>query len=436
MPTLAHREYLDVLPSEWEQVRLGDLGDVYAGSTPRRSEPKYWEGHIPWLTPSEVTGRTDKWVNKTDEYITDAGYQSTSVHLVPEGSLLVTTRATIGEVVIAGVPITTNQGFKNLVLGPDDDPLFYYYVLRFIADEMKRLASGSTFDEINKSDFTDIVVPRPNPSEQRRIADVLDTVDAAIQETDAVVEKQERVKTGLLQDLLTRGLDVDGRLRDPEREPEAFRETELGNLPKEWKVEHVGEISDVVRGSSPRPKGDPRYYGGPIGRLMGEDVTRDGKWVTPQIDSLTHEGAERSRPMKRGSLVLICSGNVGLPGLLAVDACIHDGFLGLKNIEEADVEFLYMWFLFVQQKMDAAATHGGVFTNLTTKILKETKIAIPPLKEQKQIVNTYEALRRQENTEQRYMRKLRSLKNGLMQDLLTGRVRVPEAEDRVDEVTA
>jgi type I restriction enzyme S subunit len=312
MPTLAHREYLDVLPSEWEQVRLGDLGDVYAGSTPRRSEPKYWEGHIPWLTPSEVTGRTDKWVNKTDEYITDAGYQSTSVHLVPEGSLLVTTRATIGEAVIAGVPITTNQGFKNLVLGPDDDPLFYYYVLRFVADEMKRLASGSTFDEINKSDFTDIVVPRPNPSEQRRIADVLDTVDAAIQETDAVVEKQEQVKTGLLQDLLTRGLDADGRLRDPEREPEAFRETELGRVPAKWDLVPLSEVSaHITKGATPTTYGfDWVDQGTPF---LRSEAVKDGRFEPVgirYIPEAAHEKMARSA-VQGGDLLMTITGNLG-----------------------------------------------------------------------------------------------------------------------------
>jgi type I restriction enzyme S subunit len=230
------------LPAEWDRVKIKELGELYAGSTPRRSEPSYWEGDIPWLTPSQVTGRSDKRVHKTEEYITQEGYESTSVHIVPPGSLLVTTRATIGEVAIAGVPMTTNQGFKNVVLKSGNDSLFYYYLLRFITDEMRRLSSGSTFDEISKSDFGEIIVPRPSPEQQRRIAEVLDTVDAAIQQTDAVIAKQQQVKTGLLQDLLTRGLDEQGCLRDPERHPEQFKDSPLGRIPKVWEVKAFGSV--------------------------------------------------------------------------------------------------------------------------------------------------------------------------------------------------
>jgi type I restriction enzyme S subunit len=435
MPTLAHREYLDVLPSEWEQVRLGDLGDVYAGSTPRRSEPKYWEGHIPWLTPSEVTGRTDKWVNKTDEYITDAGYQSTSVHLVPEGSLLVTTRATIGEAVIAGVPITTNQGFKNLVLGPDDDPLFYYYVLRFVADEMKRLASGSTFDEINKSDFTDIVVPRPNPSEQRRIADVLDTVDAAIQETDAVVEKQEQVKTGLLQDLLTRGLDADGRLRDPERQPEAFRETEVfGRTPVDWEIVRLRDHITLPSGQI-----DPR-----------KEPYRDWTLVAPNhIEEKTGRLLESETAAEQGAKsgkYVFREGNIVYSKIRPYlrKAYLADG----KGICSADMYPLRPGER-IRPRMLEAIILGEHFSRFAEKVsmrsgipkinraeLGEYETALPPLDEQKRIEEVLVEHDQNVGAERSYRGKLQQLKTGLMQDLLTGRIRVPEAQERVDEVIA
>jgi type I restriction enzyme S subunit len=433
MPTLAHREYLDVLPSEWEQVRLGDLGDVYAGSTPRRSEPKYWEGHIPWLTPSEVTGRTDKWVNKTDEYITDAGYQSTSVHLVPEGSLLVTTRATIGEAVIAGVPITTNQGFKNLVLGPDDDPLFYYYVLRFVADEMKRLASGSTFDEINKSDFTDIVVPRPNPSEQRRIADVLDTVDAAIQETDAVVEKQEQVKTGLLQDLLTRGLDADGRLRDPEREPEAFRETELGRLPFAWRVVPVGEVGQVVTGTTPKTSRS-EYYDGPIPFARPAEVGEQ-RHVQRTEKSLTKEGATQARMLPAEATLVTCIGNLGRVAQAGRPLATNQQINSIIPASEMSSDYVYYASHLLRRQMRAEA--GLQVVPIVNKSrFSSLLLPLPDFDEQRRIVAALDQQDETRESELEYRAKLQLLKTGLMQDLLTGRVRVPEAEDHVDEVIA
>lgn len=157
-------------------------------------------------------------------------------------------------------------------------------------------------------------------------------------------------------------------------------------MPSGWREIKLGDVTEIVRGSSPRPKGDPRYYGGTVPRLMVEDITRDGKYVTPKVDFLTEDGAKLSRPMKKGDLVVVCSGTVGVPSLLAVDACIHDGFLGFREIDKSiDKEFLYYLFLSLRNKFESSATHGGIFTNLTTTGVKELLFTLPPKNEQEKI---------------------------------------------------
>ena len=143
----------------------------------------------------------------------------------------------------------------------------------------------------------------------------------------------------------------------------------------------------VVRGSSPRPKEDSRYYGGPIPRLMVADITRDGMYSTPQIDTLTEEGATKSRPMKKGDVIITVSGNPGLPTILAADACIHDGFVGLRDIHESvGREYLY-WNLLSQHETNRLQSIGAVFKNLTTHQVKEFKIPLPPLEIQQAIAS-------------------------------------------------
>lgn len=154
----------------------------------------------------------------------------------------------------------------------------------------------------------------------------------------------------------------------------------------------LSDIAKIVRGSSPRPKGDPRYYGGGVPRLMTEDMNRDGKFVYPKIDTLTIEGAKKSRLIEKGTLVLICSGGpttVGKPSILGMDACIHDGIFALEELDESicKTEFLYYLLLKNQRAMNKNATHGGVFVNLTTDILKKMELDIPPLSEQDSILN-------------------------------------------------
>jgi len=204
-----------------------------------------------------------------------------------------------------------------------------------------------------------------------------------------------------------------------------FKDTEIGRIPEEWNVENLGSVTEIVRGASPRPKGDPQYYGGNVPRLMISDVTRDGKYVTPRTDFLTEEGARKSRPMNKGDLIISISGTVALPTFLAVDSCIHDGFMGFKKIDEnLNKDFLYYQILFLREKLTRSATDGGVYVNLTTDIVKEFSIIIPSLEEQKQIVLILSSVDEKINQYQYKKEKLQELKKGLMQKLLTGKIRV------------
>lgn len=148
----------------------------------------------------------------------------------------------------------------------------------------------------------------------------------------------------------------------------------------------LGELSTVVRGSSPRPKGDLRYYGGKVPRLMVADVTRDGMYVTPQIDSLTEEGALKSRPMLKGDFIIAVSGDPGEPCILTVDACIHDGFVGLRELNKELIyhPYLYHYFKYIKNKNKSQAV-GAIYKNLNTDQIKALKIPLPPLVTQQKI---------------------------------------------------
>ncbi|MEQ9302939.1 MAG: restriction endonuclease subunit S, partial [Marinoscillum sp.] len=154
----------------------------------------------------------------------------------------------------------------------------------------------------------------------------------------------------------------------------------------------LGKLAEIVRGSSPRPKGDSRYYGPGVPRLMVSDVTRDGMYVTPKIDSLTLEGAKKSRPMKKGDFVIAVSGDPGEPCILAVDACIHDGFVGLRNLckDRLNEQYLYQYFKYVKIKNQSQAV-GAIYKNLNTDQVKKLKIPLPPLLIQRKIAEVLDA---------------------------------------------
>ena len=216
--------------------------------------------------------------------------------------------------------------------------------------------------------------------------------------------------------------------------PEGYKQTEIGIIPIDWNIFKIGELAEVIRGASPRPKGDKRYYGGKVPRLMVEDVTRDGKYVTPIIDFLTDAGSKLSRPCKAGTLTLVCSGTVGVPSILAVDACIHDGFLGLVKLSPKVVtDYLYQFFLTQKEKFNNSATHGGVFTNLTTDGVREFYVALPPsVKEQTAIANALSDVDALISELEKIIAKKQAIKTATMQQLLTGKTRLPEFALRED----
>ena len=263
---------------------------------------------------------------------------------------------------------------KSKVIDPELFP-FFLHSDQFM-HRMVDISVGGLSPTINWGDLKHQEFLLPPKEQQAHLAELLWAMDEVIEKERAVLERLETFKLSFSKDLFL------GLKRYSNRHS-AFKQTSLGKIPNEWSVKEVGEVAKVIRGSSPRPKGDPRYYGGPIPRLMGEDVTRDGKYVTPKVDSLTVEGAKLSRPMKKGTLFMICSGNVGLTSFLEVDCCVHDGFIAFPELsKECDADFLYYTFNSQLHRLFQNATHGGVFTNLTTDIIKNFEIVIPPKEEQ------------------------------------------------------
>ena len=159
-----------------------------------------------------------------------------------------------------------------------------------------------------------------------------------------------------------------------------------------WNRVRIDDLCVLVRGSSPRPQGDPQYFGGPVPRLMVADITRDGMRVTPAIDTLTDEGAKKSRPMLAGSVVMAVSGNPGLPAILQVNACIHDGFVGFRDLDAQQLlpEYFY-YVLLANKESNKSQSVGAVFMNLTTEQIREFLIPVPDMPTQRAIVAEIEA---------------------------------------------
>lgn len=183
---------------EWEEMELGDIGEFIGGGTPSTSVPEYWNGNILWFTPSELKKRN---VNTSKRTITEEGLQNSSAKLLPKGTLLISTRATIGDVSIADVECTTNQGFQSLIVNKSEVNEFWYYWLLHHKSKLVRRSSGSTFLEIGKTEIVKVVVLRPEKIEQKKIADCLSSIDDLIAAQTDKIDLLKDHKKGLLQQL-------------------------------------------------------------------------------------------------------------------------------------------------------------------------------------------------------------------------------------------
>ena len=183
---------------DWEEKRLGEVASVVGGGTPDSAVENYWGGDVQWFTPSEIKM---KYLTKSARTISQSGLKKSSAKLLPVGTLLLSTRATVGDVGIATEECCTNQGFQSLVVNPENYNEFWYYWLVMNKRELLRRASGSTFLEIGKSEILKIKGLRPHPDEQQKIADFLSAVDTKIDLVTQELEQAKTFKKGLLQQM-------------------------------------------------------------------------------------------------------------------------------------------------------------------------------------------------------------------------------------------
>jgi type I restriction enzyme S subunit len=243
---------------EWKTKRLGDVADIQSGGTPSTTNSDFWNGGVAWCTPTDITAlQGRKYLSKTERTISDAGLCSSSAEVIPAKSIIMTTRATIGECAINTVPMTTNQGFKNLI-PLEVDGEFLYYLMTTQKERLIQLCAGSTFLEVGKKQLHrfEVRLP-PDVREQRVIASVFSDMDAEIEALERRRDKARQIRQGMMQQLLT------GRVRLVKAESIAEHADADTKVRKShsWAFNEAVVISTLTKhfGSEGFPLGRKRY---------------------------------------------------------------------------------------------------------------------------------------------------------------------------------
>lgn len=409
---------MGIIPSEWVVSPLKKLGTVFSGGTPDTKELNYWNGNILWCTPSDVTSLKTRHIKDTENKITKSGLDNSSAVLLPKGSVLVCTRATIGAAAISENEITTNQGFKNIVpiKGVDVDWLFYYITSNKY--RLLRLGCGSTFLEVAKKDFENFKVCVPPLPEQRKIAEVLSTWDRAIEKQTLLVEKLELRKKGLMQQLLT------GKKRLPGFSGVAWKKVKLDEVTTFLSNNSLSRDNlNTLRGSILNI-----HYGDVLIKLptivnvsladlpfINEELNIVSKDYVSEGDIIMADTAEDGTVGKACEVVNVGNNKV-VSGLHTI--LIH------PTIAFAPMFLGYYLNSKEYHKQILSIMQGIKVYSITKDALRKTNIKIPPLEEQNAIAEILSVCDKEITLAKQKLDTLRQQKKGLMQVLLTGKKRV------------
>lgn len=401
------------IPVDWEVLRLGDVCDIIGGSTPSTKNKEFWGGEIPFATPTDITNLQGREISDTKQSITPEGLSSCGAHLLPTGSILLTSRATLGACAVNAKPMATNQRFASLVCKEKAHNWFIFYKMISLQREMDRQRSGSTFKEISKRNIRSLTLPLPPLPEQKKIAEILRVVDGTIEKTTQIIEKTKEVKRGLVQRLLTRGI---GHKR--------FKRTEIGEIPEEW---HVVMLKDIVRkfynGGTP-DTACSEYWDGNIPWITCADF--ENQKVNQVRRNITREGLENSTTniIPKGNLLVVTRTRVGKLAIAPFDIAISQDITGIiLDSEKSFTDYVY-WYLDHRANRLRSIIQGTSINGLLREDLESFSIPLAPVEEQRRISKILSSIDDEIENELNDKKQLQALKKGLMQVLLTGKLRV------------
>lgn len=392
------------IPVSWKWMSLKSVGAVVSGATPKTSVNEFWNGDINWVTPADLGKNSSKWISHGSRFLSKEGLNSCSAVLMPRGSIVYSSRAPIGHIAIAANELCTNQGCKSFV--PKNEYIiteWAYYVLIARTKDIQSRASGTTFKEISGTGMGNTLIPLPPLAEQKRIVAKIEELMPLVEEYGNAYDKLQelndelpgKLKASILQEAIQGKLvpqlpedDVVEQIGDAPAEV-------LFELPASWKWCKLESIASIVRGASPRPiKSFLTTDNDGINWIKIGDSERGSKHISKCAEKITYDGSLKSRFVKRGSLLLTNSMSFGYPYILNVDGCIHDGWLSLSDFGNyINKEFLYYMLLsnYCRSEFVNKAA-GAVVKNLNIDKVKSVYIPLPPLAEQKRIVEKVEAL--------------------------------------------
>ena len=396
----------------WIKCTVSDCAEVRSGGTPATGNPRFWNGGIPWVTPSEVS-KAGKYLEATVSSISKEGLDNSSAELLPINTVVMCSRATIGPRAILKVPMTTNQGFKNFICKENLDPEFWYYYLDVVVPSFLSCASGNTFKEVSKSDVEKTVIQLPSLSEQRRLTAILSASDRVVESKQKLLDSKKRQKRALMRRLL---------------EPNSGDVSDSRIKRTQWQAQKLGKLGYFVSGT-----GFPLSYQGcstgdfPFFKVS--DMNRIGnETFLVKTDNWISDATRKSLSAIAIPQDAIAFAKVGAACLLerkrrlARASCLDNNMMAfVLESKDIDPAFMYLAFCFIRLSSSA---NLGTLPSINASSLKERVVMVPPKSIQERIVAVLSAADREIDGLAREINAWKEKRKALSQLLLSGKVRV------------
>ena len=389
-------------PSDWKVLPLGAVAEVVGGGTPSRDKPAFWGKDHYWITPSEVVARDGQTTSRSKEKISDFGLQSSGAKLHPPGTILMTSRASIGFAAIATGEICTNQGFQSLRCGDELDNWFALHQIRHRRAELQQLGAGSTFLEVSGSNVRSFLLVVPPLPEQKKIAEILSGIDKAINKIATAIVKSDTALTAIF--------------------------AELDLIAAAGKISTLGETARVQNGYAfhssiftEDPADIPLVR---ISNIAGGIVDTSKSKRIPQTLAALGE-----YKVRRGDILIAMSGaTTGKIGIYhGSNLCLLNQRVGKFVFHPRNKSIAYATQLllsgFLESRILAKAA-GGAQPNISGKGIEAIEIPFPDTAEQDKYATTIQEFLRVNAKRRILMEKYQHLKSALSSDLLSGRKRV------------
>ena len=393
-----------VIPVDWDVKQIAEIASVGSGGTPRREVAAYWGGSIPWVTTSQVDFGE---ITEADQFITDEGLQNSAAKLLPAGTLLMALYGqgkTRGKVGVLAMKAATNQACASISLGEGVSRDFVLHFLTSRYEQIRNSSNSGSQENLNGNIVKGTLIAFPPANEQRAIAAALSDVDALLGGLDRIIAKKRDLKQAAMQQLLT-------------------GQTRLPGFSGEWEVKRLGDaIAKLVGGGTPS-RSNPAYWGEEVPWVTVKDFATFNPRHTQE--SITRVGLKNSAShlVPAGTLITSTRMALGKAVVYEVDVAINQDLKAVFLGPGSSVQFLYYWFQLNAHMIDELGS-GSTVKGISIAELKSLPFPLVDFPEQTAIAAVLSDMDAELSKLVARRDKTRDLKQAMMQELLTGRIRL------------